>query len=168
MLKRAIFKKRIGLYTGLVSIGLLTSMTSHASNEKSAPVSRFSGVDEVVYECTNATDFVPMPQMTRIFTLGGRKSDEVAVMFQAAFDLNAGSFATGSVQLLIDNVVQGPGNTVPIISSQGGSSGTSTHGFNWQSMTLRPGHHTAEVRWRTDPGSELCVDARSLIVLHNK
>jgi hypothetical protein len=31
---------------------------------------------------------------------------------------------------------------------------------------LSSGRHTALIRWRTDLGSEFCVDARSLIILH--
>jgi hypothetical protein len=136
-----------------------------AATTRSAPISKFSGVDEIVFECTSSTTFVNIPGLSRTFTLGGTAAEEVVVMLQGAFNLNgAAPFDTAFVQLLIDNVVQGPGNQVPIRSVEDAS--TSTSGFNWQSKVLQPGSHTARVQWRTDLGSEVCVDARSLIVLH--
>jgi|GEM_PF-2845248 len=149
---------------GLFAIGCVAPVTGFAAS-RTAPVSKFSGVDDVVFECTNSTTFVNMPQMTRTFALGGTTADEVVVMFQGALNLDgAGTFDTGYVRLRIDNAVQGPGDQVPVRSP--GSTETATHGFNWQSSSLSPGSHTARIQWRTDLGSTFCVDARSLIVLH--
>ena len=135
-----------------------------AATTKSAPVGKFSGVDEVIFACTTSTTFVNVPALSRTFTLGAGASEEVVAMLQGAFSMTRVSpFDTAFVRLLIDNVVQGPGDQVPLKSADDFGS---THGFNWQSKVLAPGVHTARVQWRTDLGSELCVDARSLIVLH--
>jgi hypothetical protein len=133
------------------------------NGSRSAPINRFDGVDEIVFKCTRSTTFVNMPQMRRDFTVGGAVSDEVVAMFQGALSLDAsgGVFDSGFLRLTIDGVEQSPG-TVPAIAAD--ESGT--HGFNWQTSPLTPGAHTARVQWRTDLGSHLCVDARSLIVLH--
>ena len=37
---------------------------------------------------------------------------------------------------------------------------------DWQSKPLAAVAHTAKVQWRMDLGSQICVDARTLIVLH--
>ena len=106
-----------------------------------------------------------MPSMNRTFTLGGSTSDQVVVMFQAAAARVGGEpFDTGFVRLTIDGTAQGPGDGLIPLVSVGDESGA--HGFTWQSKTLAAGSHTARVQWRTDQGSEFCVDARSLIILH--
>ena len=150
---------------GLIVIGTLTSAAGQAATSRTAPIGKFSGVDEVIEVCTTSTAFVPIPGATRTFTLGGTTADEVVVMFQGAFSLDefGPAFDTGFIRLTIDGVVQGPGDQVPAKQPEGG---TSTHGFNWQTRSLRPGIHTARVLWRTDQGSTFCVDTRSLIILH--
>ncbi|HSE83700.1 MAG TPA: hypothetical protein VLB01_04045 [Thermodesulfobacteriota bacterium] len=156
-------KKGAALYAVLITIVFLTHGVSQAANNRSAPVSKFDGVDEIVEECTNTTTFANIPQMTRTFSLGGSTNDEVVVMFQGSIRLDdsGGIFDTGFIRLQIDGVEQAPG-LIPIISPND----SGTHGFNWQSKPLSPGSHTARVQWRTDLGSTFCVDARSLIILH--
>lgn len=56
------------------------------------------------------------------------------------------------------------GYAEPAVPLTGSDQFGSAHGF--KSTPLPPGAHTARVQWRTDLGSEMCVDARSLIVLH--
>ncbi|MFO1119320.1 MAG: hypothetical protein U1E38_04085 [Rhodospirillales bacterium] len=128
-----------------------------------APISKFSGVDDVVFACTTSTTFVNIPGLSRSFTLGAGAAEEVVAMLQGSFSLTREGSDTAFVRLLIDNVVQGPGDQVPIKALDDTGS---THGFNWQSKALSPGAHTVRVQWRTDLGSQLCADARSLIILH--
>lgn len=156
-------RKRLAVLAGLVVVGLVSAVAAQAATSRSAPISRFDGVDEIVEECTNSTSFVNMPQMTRTFTLGGSADEEVVGMFQGALSLDGsgGTFDTGFLRLRVDGVQQSPGE-IPAI----GANDRGTHGFNWQTMPLTPGSHTARVQWRTDLGSTLCVDARSLIVVH--
>jgi hypothetical protein len=161
-------RRGLGVASALALIGIVAGIAVAATN-RSAPISQFSGVDEIVEQCTSATSYTNMPQMTRTFTLGGSVNDEVVAMFQGSLSLDssAGSFDTGFIRLKIDGVTQSPG-TIPVIRARGSGSATEigTHGFNWQSQPLPPGSHTARVQWRTELGSNLCVDARSLIVLH--
>lgn len=145
-------------------LGLFAAAAESEAASRSAPVSQFSGVDAVVFACTTSTSFVNIPGLNRSFTVSAGAAEEVVTMLQGAFSLSRVSLDTAYVRLLIDNVVQGPGDQVPIKGFD--DLGGSTHGFNWQSPPLAPGTHTARVQWRTDQGSNLCVDARSLIILH--
>ena len=130
---------------------------------QTAPIGKFTGVDEIVEACTTSKSFVTIPSMTRTFTLGGSGADQVVATFQASSSLNGADFDTGFVRLTIDNVAQGPADgLIPLI----GVGERGTHGFTWQSKTLAVGAHTARVQWRTDLGSSFCVDARSLVILH--
>jgi hypothetical protein len=145
--------------------------TPKAAIRRSAPISKFSGIDEIVEACTTATSYVRMPGMVRSFTLGGAAAEEVVVMFQgAAMRVNGESFDTGFIRLLIDGQVQGVGGgdgQIPLKSpTPAGTSEAAAHGFTWQTRRLAPGLHTVQVQWRTDLGSEFCVDARSLLILH--
>jgi hypothetical protein len=148
-------------------IGLVCAAADgQAATNRQAPVSLFNGVDEVAFACTTSKTFVNIPGMSRSFNQGAGAAEEVISMLQGSFSFTPTSpFDTAFVRLLIDNVVQGPGDQVPILSTDG-TSITSAVGFNWQSPPLAPGAHTARVQWRTDLGSQLCVDTRSLIVLH--
>lgn len=156
-------KRWLSVLAGVVSIGLVTGLVAQAAISRSAPISRFDGVDEIVEKCTNATSFVNMPQMKTTFTLGGGVNDEVAAMFQGSLRLDdsGGAFDTGFLRLTVDGQAQSPGDVPALAPGDRG-----THGFNWQTEPLTPGSHEARVQWRTDLGGELCVDARSLIVLH--
>lgn len=154
---------KIWATSALIAVIFATGEVQAATNRQ-APISKFNGVDEIVFVCTNSTTFVNVPGLARSFSQGAGAAEEVVAMLQGSFSMNRVSpFDTAFVRLLIDGVVQGPGNQVPIKSSDDFGS---THGFNWQSRPLAAGAHTAQVQWRTDLGSDLCVDARSLIILH--
>lgn len=152
----------VRLVASLLGMAMVLAGTAQAAPvSQTAPISNFSGVDEIVFACTNTTSFTNMPGMSRTFTLGA--ADQVVVMFQGSASLSGQPFDTGFVRLTIDNAAQGPADgLIPLI----GVDERGTHGFNWQSKNLSKGSHTARVQWRTDQGSSFCVDARSLIVLH--
>ena len=160
---RLLTRKRITVLSAVAVIGLVAAVAAVGAVSRSAPISKFDGVDEIVEACTTTKTFATIPQMSRTFTLGGSVNDEAVAMFQGSFSLDdsGGTFDTGFIRLTIDGVQQSPG-VVPAIAP--GERGT--HGFNWQTRPLAPGSHTARVQWRTDLGGRLCVDARSLIVLH--
>jgi hypothetical protein len=155
---------RKGVLAGLVSAGcLLVALgPAQAVVSRSGVISKFDGVDEIVEACTNVTSFVTVPQMSRTFSIGGSASS-VVVTFSASASVSGVDFDTGFVRLLIDGQQQSPGE-VPFIAV-GGPFGDA-NAFTWQTKSLRTGSHTAQVQWRTDLGSEFCVDARSLVVLH--
>jgi hypothetical protein len=163
MKERGVLKKRLALLAGVLLIGLVGGVAAQAALLRSAPVSKFDGVNEIVERCTTSSNFVQMPQMTRTFTLGGSINDEVLVTFTGAVSLGSGggAFDTGFVRLIIDGAQQGPGE-IPLI----GAGDRGSQGFTWQSKLLTPGSHTARVQWRTDLHSQFCADARSLTVLH--
>jgi hypothetical protein len=136
-------------------------------------IENFSGVEESVNACTTINpkpNYDDMPGMTLDFTLGGSTSEEVVVMFHATAYLELASgqaVDTGYVVLKIDGVVQTPSDEVPLISTDNSTNAlTATYSFTWQSTSLVPGRHTALIQYRTDSGSNFCVDTRSLIILH--
>jgi hypothetical protein len=153
--------KRMVVFVSLGLLLLVSAVVAEAAVTRSAPINKFNGVDEIVEACTTGRSFGSMPQMARSFSVGGSASEEVVVMFQGSLSLSGDPLDTGFIRLLIDDVEQTPG-VVPAI----GAGERGTHGFNWQSAPLSPGSHRARVAWRTDLGGTLCVDARSLIVLH--
>ncbi len=124
---------------------------------------KFSGTRAVVNQCSITSAFTTMPGMVQTFFLGGTANDEVVVTFQASWSGVAEQFDTAFVRLTIDGAVQPTNVSVPIFA---GAEGTNTHGFTWISSSLAPGSHTARIQWRTDLGSTLCVDDRTLVVLH--
>jgi hypothetical protein len=179
MRTRVTLSVRLAL-VGWLAGGLMAASAEEAASQtnfqRNAPISKFSGVEEIVNECTTSDStagFVDMPGMTRNFTLGGNTSEEVIVMFHAAatFTLDPteppGSLDTGFVQLEIDGAVQSPGNQIEFIGTGVPSLITGAYSFTWQSAPLTPGSHTALIRWRTDLGSEFCVNGRTMIILHN-
>jgi hypothetical protein len=153
--------KQVVVLATLALVVLVSTVAVDAAVQRTAPISTFAGVDEIVEACTTGTAFRRMPQMARRFTVGGSASEEVVVMFEGSLSLSGDPSDTGFIRLLIDGVEQSPG-VVPAV----GAGERGTHGFNWQSAPLSPGLHRARVQWRTDLGGTLCVDARSLIVLH--
>jgi hypothetical protein len=163
----------LGCLAGSLIAASVEEVAAQQTNiRRSAPVKKFSGAEEVVFECTTSDStagFVDMPGMKRNFTLAGSGMDAVVVMFHgtASLALGAGlTTDTGYVQLQIDGVVQSPGNEVPFISTESSTPLIAAYSFTWQSKRLSPGPHTALIQWRTDLGSEFCVDARTLIILH--
>ena len=173
MCTHAAFLARLGL-VGCLAGSLMAASVENAAaqtdTKRSARVKKFSGVEEIVFECTTSDStagFVDMPGMTRNFRLAG--SGAVVVMFHGAASLALGpalTADTGYIQLQIDGVVQTPGDQIPFISTESTTPLIAAYSFTWQSERLSSGSHTALIRWRTDSGSEFCVDARSLIILH--
>ena len=158
---------RKGALAGLVLAGCLLGNLvalgqAQAAVSRSGVISKFDGVDEIVEACDTATSFVTVPGMSRTFSIGGSASS-VVVTFSASARVAGVDFDTGFVRLLIDGQQQSPGE-VPFVAV-GGPLGDA-NAFTWQTKSLRTGSHTAQVQWRTDQGSEFCVDARSLVVLH--
>ena len=150
------------------ALTILTIGPAAAGVNRSGSISKFSGVDGIAYNCTNSTSFVNVPDMTRTFTLPAGSAASVVVMFDAALHLSSSSFDTGFVRLTIDGQVVGPGDQVPVIGAETGNPEDEEdgHGFTWQTKPLAAGSHTARILWRTDGGSSLCADARSMIILH--
>ena len=146
---------------------LALAVCTLAANEALAiggGVTKFDGTKAVINNCSISTNFQTISGMTQTFALGGTTNDEVVVMFQATWSGQTDPFDTAFVRLTIDGVEQPTNVSVPIF---GGGNGSFTHGFNWISKALTPGSHTARIQWRTDLGSFLCVDDRSLVVLHH-
>jgi hypothetical protein len=160
----------VGCLAGSLIAASVEEAAAQTDTKRSARVKKFSGVEEIVFECTTSDStagFVDMPGMTRSFRLAG--SGAVVVMFHGTASLAlapALTTDTGYVQLQIDGVVQSPGDQIPFISTESSTPLIAGYSFTWQSERLSSGRHTALIRWRTDLGSEFCVDARSLIILH--
>lgn len=127
----------------------------------SGPVTRFDGRDEILHRCTTGTSFSTMPQMKRNVMLGGTGNKSVAVMFSGSLSLSGDPSDTGFLRLLVDGVQQAP-DVVPAI----GAGERGAHAFNWQTQQLSPGSHRVKISWRTDLHGSFCVDARSMIILH--
>jgi hypothetical protein len=156
-------KARIALVLVALVVLVATMVTiAGALTSSSAPITKFSAVDEVVFECTTSSTFVNMPDMRRNFIFGGSTNDQAMVTFSGSLSLDdsGGTFDTGFIRLRIDGAQQTPGE-VPAI----GVNERGMHAFSFQTGTLTPGMHTAQIQWRTDLGSSFCVDARSLIIL---
>jgi hypothetical protein len=145
----------------LAAAAMLWEGPVDAATSRAGAISKFDGVDEIVEACTTSTTFVNMPGMSKTFTQGGSGSDEVVALFEAAASLSGDTFDTGFVRLQVGTTVQTPGE-VPLI----GANQRGTHGFNWQTAPVAAGSRTIRVQWRTDLGSQFCVDARSLIIEH--
>ena len=157
----------MGVRQGFVLAGCLASGLVALEQAQAAPVNRsgvitkFDGVDEIVEACTTVTSFVTVPQMSRTFNISGSASS-VVVTFSGSASLSGQPFDTGFIRLTIDNAQVSPGE-IPFVALDQGTGG---HAFTWQSKSLAVGPHTARIQWRTDLGSQFCLDARSLVVLH--
>ena len=157
------WKPRIVAYVLVVVLGLGTTVAvAYASTGHKAPITKFTGVDDVVEGCTTTTTYKPMPSMTRSFNVDGSANTQAVVMFSGSLSLSdeGGAFDTGFIRLTVDGVQQTPGE-VPAV----GVNGRGAYAFNFQTGSVSPGAHTARIEWRTDLASTFCVDARSLIVL---
>jgi hypothetical protein len=120
-------------------------------------------------QCTSSASFTAMPQMSETFSFGGNASRPVLVLFHGEWvGFAEGAFVT--VRLTIDGVVQsGPGAAGDLVLAfrpAGEPFQSGTHGFNFVSEPLAPGTHTATIQWQSAGGGQVCVDERSLIVLH--
>ena len=156
-------RPKAAVFFGVFVLAVLasTAIAVAAVVNHGGPVTRFDGRDEIVQRCTTGTSFSTMPQMKRDFTLGGTGNASIAVMFSGSLSLSGDPSDTGYLRLLVDNVQQAPG-VVPAI----GSGERGAHAFNWQTKPLSPGSHNVKISWRTDLHGSFCVDARSMIILH--
>jgi len=156
----------------LVSVLCVIAGTTGALAQRS-PVtgtgtfSKFDGVDEIVESCNQQVSaWTTIASMVRTFSISGTTPAKVLVTFQGSLSISGQSFDTGFIRLLIDGAQQRPGVIPAIGVAPGGALNSGTHGFTWQSTTLTAGAHTASIQYRTDLGSSLCADARSLIIMH--
>ena len=133
---------------------------AQAAVSRSGVISKFDGVDEGVETCTSAKSHADMPQMSLTFTSSGRGS--ALVTFSGSAGLAGTKFDTGFVRVMVDGQEQSPGEVAFVAVGQA----SAANAFTWQTKSLRTGSYAAQVQWRTDQGSEFCVDARSLVVLH--
>jgi hypothetical protein len=129
------------------------------------PTGKADARDAIDNPCTSSAPYVDMPGMTETFTIGGQAPLPVIVLFQAEWIDSDGD---ALIQLEIDGVGQsGPGASGPfIVHNGGGDEFASTNGFNFISDTLQPGVHTATIQWGSVDGTRICVDERSMVVLH--
>ena len=114
--------------------------------------------------------------MSVTFNLGGPKNQlvPVIVMFQGRWRLPALGGAVPRIRLVIDGVEQsGPGaltSPAPVTpNTLQGDNRDQTNGFNFISDPQEPGMHTATIQWATETAGgidEICIEARSLVVLH--
>jgi hypothetical protein len=135
---------------------------AYAATGHKSPITKFTGVDEIVEDCTNSTTYTAMSAMKRTFIVGGSDNGAAVVMFSGSLSLSdeGGPFDTGFIRLTVDGSEQTPGE-VPAL----GVNDRGAHAFNFQTASLAPGKHIARIQWRTDLGSTFCADARSLTVL---
>jgi hypothetical protein len=158
-------KKKIAVIAGVALFGTITTVTiAGALSSHTAPITKFTGVDESASRCTNSKTFVNIPQVYRSFTLGGTTDDEAVAMFSASMILYPhpqGTPDLGEIRLTVDDVLQLPVDVIAL-----GSTGEQRAvAFNWQTSAVTPGTHLARIQWRTNEGSRFCVGARSLLVL---
>jgi hypothetical protein len=83
-------------------------------------------------------------------------------MFTGEWIVNTGR---ALIRLVVDGVVQpGPGDGASAFVPHEGTV-VGTNGFNFLTTALAAGGHTAKIQWSTT-GSQVCIDERSMIVLH--
>jgi hypothetical protein len=124
---------------------------------------RADAVDATDNPCTTSAAFVDLPGMTRAFSIAGRANDEVVVLFQGEWIPNTGR---ALLRLAIDGVVvPGPGDAAAPFAPHEGT-GVATEGFNFFTGKLVPGGHTAKIQWASADGAQVCVDERSMVILH--
>jgi len=129
-------------------------------------LSRFDAIDATDNPCETSTTFVDMPGMTKTYSQGGPvggKSRSI-VMFQGEWIPNTGR---ALLRLLIDGVIQtGPGdNASPFAAHEGTQD--ATNGFNFiTNQQTNAASHTAKIQWASVFGDSICVDERSLVILH--
>jgi hypothetical protein len=128
---------------------------------------KFDGVAATDSQCTTSTSFADIPGTAQAFTISGTASTQVVAMFQSEWFNQARAL----LRLTIDNVVQsGPGDSsAPFAANSGNDAGAvidQTNGFNFISDSVAPGAHTARIQWASVSGGQICVDERTLIVLH--
>jgi hypothetical protein len=127
--------------------------------------SRADAVDANDLQCTTSVFFSDMPGMSEAFSLGGRDSRPVLVLFQASWHDLAERTQMG-IRLTVDGALQsGPTPLVQHRALGEPPFAFETNGFTFISDPVAPGPHTASIQWRVNEGFG-CVGDRSLIVLH--
>ncbi len=157
-----VLRKHVALVVG-ISFALVTiGAAAFASSNRSGAINTFDGADAIAFQCSSSTTFLNMPSMVVTFDQGTADSS-VVVMFHGylTLDTAAGPETLGIIRLRIDGVEQGPGEVPVLFEDDRGA-----EGFNWETTALSAGSHTARVQWRNNLGSNFCVGARSLIILH--
>ena len=126
----------------------------------SGPVTKFDGRDEILHRCTTSASFSTMPQMKRNFMLGGTGNASVAVMFSGSLRspvtrrtrVTSGSWSTACSRL-------------PALFLQSAQVSL-VHTPSTGRRTGSRQDHNVKISWRTDLHGSFCVDARSMIMLH--
>ena len=136
---------------------------AQAAVSRSGVFSKFDGVDEIVFECTNATSFANVPQMARTFTISGSSSSAAVVTFSGSASLS-GAGPRHRLRPAADRRPAAEPGRGAVRSTNDQFS--DANAFTWQTKPLAVGSHKAQLQWRTDQGSSFCLDARSLVVLH--
>jgi len=130
-----------------------------------AVLNKFDAIDATDNPCTTSTAFVDMPGMTKTYSQGGTTGNSRSiVMFQGEWIPNTGR---AELRLLVDGVVQsGPGDSAsPFAATEGADDRTA--GFNFITDAQTNGiSHTAKIQWASVFGDSICVDERSLAILH--
>jgi hypothetical protein len=120
----------------------------------------FNGVQELESTCTSSEPFEEMAGMSLLLRTRG----PLVAMFQGQF----GAFETTAGARVVINI-EVDGEILGSARAIGADVGTQlvTFGFNAFSRPLAPGPHRVKVTWHTFPaGARVCVEERSLIVLH--
>jgi hypothetical protein len=128
----------------------------------SAAIDHMTAQNATDFPCITSTAFVDMPGMTVTFAIAGTINRNVVALFQSEFQ----NHDVAEIRVVVDgNVQPGPGDAR---SPVGFVSGNGTAGFNFITNKLRPGvTHTLTLQWHSAHGNQVCVDERSLIVLHH-
>jgi len=164
----------------LLAASLAASAAGYAeAKEAHAKIGDFAAVDAEDYVCTAASfpAYEDIPGVAVTFALGGKRSGSgsVIVMFQGLWRLPAAGIgvAVPRIRLLIDGIEQsGPGGlgSPAAVTPNKLFDPDTTNGFNFVSDPLQLGTtHTAKIQWSTQTGGnteQLCIEARSLVVLH--
>lgn len=105
------------------------------------------------------------PPLSVTFNLDGVRDERILAMFSATFGQGSGQSPGRSIiRLLIDGVIQKIGAAEAVNVHDGDP--ISLGAFNFISAPLAPGTHTAVIQWRSAFGDSVCVDQRSLTILH--
>src|ERR1051326_3260462 len=143
-----------------------TAMPIQPNKTAGSVVGKVDAVDATDNPCTTSTAFADMPGMTRSFTQAGPigGTSKAVVMFQGEWIPNTGR---ALLRLVVDGlVVSGPGDSAsPFAATEGTDDRTA--GFNFITATLsQQASHTATIQWASNDGSSICVDERSMVILH--
>jgi hypothetical protein len=169
--------------TGLIAVGVLVAATAPwivdaaggpqagpapALREISGiPTNRADAVEALGMACATSDQYVNMPGMTLVFTLGGSQRRPVIAQFSGTF----GGFGDEDymvVRVRVDGLVQpGTGAGVTVNDPSGRQR---TGGFTFYTAGLTPGNHRVTLQFAATTGIgapyRTCLGERTLIVLH--